>query len=55
MPSSFQESIDSVSFRYSIQGKDGGSSKNLDGQINKNGLKASFEYPLIVKHDESGD
>lgn len=42
LPSSLQESIDSVSFRYSIQ------------EENPKLLEASLEYPLIVKEGISG-
>jgi len=67
LPSSLQDSIDSVSFRYSIQEKDGENPKNLDGKISEdnkqchqsgtasaNSLEASLDYPLIVKEDYSG-
>ncbi|ONK74292.1 uncharacterized protein A4U43_C03F4750 [Asparagus officinalis] len=53
LPSSLKESIDSVTFRYGIQEKDEGNSKNLSGKSIENGPEESFEYPLIVKEDGS--
>lgn len=51
LPSSLQESIDSVSFRYSIQEKEKGSSTDLVGTANKD--NDSVEDPLILKDNNS--
>ncbi|KAJ6802849.1 cationic amino acid transporter 3, mitochondrial-like [Iris pallida] len=51
LPSSLQQSIDSVSFRYSTEEKESGSSKNLAGTVNNDG--DSIEYPLILKENNS--
>jgi len=68
LPSSLQESIDSVSFRYTIQEKDEANPKSFGGKINEDNnqcpqsrtacpdsLEESLHYPLIVKEDDSGN
>lgn len=51
LPSSLQQSIDSVSFRFSIEEKERGSSKDLAGTVNKD--NDSVDNPLILKENDS--
>ncbi|KAJ6846563.1 cationic amino acid transporter 3, mitochondrial-like [Iris pallida] len=51
LPSSLQQSIDLVSFRYSIEEKESGSLQDLATTVNKD--RDSVEYPLILKENRS--